>query len=219
VDLFGHGLSDKPYGIRYTLDLYARQVHDFMRAMNIQKAHIIGHSMGGAIAIKFTDMFPGMTDRLVLVGSAGSRHKGSPTTLFALLRYPLLGEFLINLNFRPVMRKSLSEITFNGRMEINGEYLDRYMLPAGTRGYDYTVLRILRNFNTPEWDASSSLNRIRNDVLIVHGSADRLIDVSRAREMNAALKKSKLVVIKDGPHSVMETDAAAVNNAILGFLQ
>ncbi len=219
IDLFGHGMSDKPYGIKYTLDLYARQVHDFMKETGIPRAHIVGHSMGGAVAIKFADLYPGMANRLVLIGSAGIRHGGRHNTLFSLLRYPLIGEFLINLDFKPVMRRALSEITLNNRMDITDEYLARYVLPTGTRGFNYTFLRILRNFDTPEWDASSSVARINNPSLIIHGIDDKLVDVSSAKMMHHVFKNSTLLLIRKGPHSVMETDPVPVNNAILQFLK
>ncbi len=53
IDLLGHGLSDKPYGIDYTIPLFTSQVYEFMKTKGIKKAVIMGHSMGGATAMRF----------------------------------------------------------------------------------------------------------------------------------------------------------------------
>ena len=217
VDLFGHGLSDKPYGRKYSLELYAVQIREFMNAQRIKKASIAGHSMGGAVAMKFAYMFPERTERLVLIGSAGV-YKPDRNIIFRLLSYPLVGEFLIILNFKPVTRMILEELGFNRRIELSGDYLRRYTLPAGTRGYNYTFLRILRNFNTPEWSVEPLLDGIRHRALILHGGEDRIIPVSAAGELHKRLRNSRMLIVRDGPHSLMETHASEVNRAVIAFL-
>lgn len=217
VDLFGHGLSDKPYGRKYSLDLYANQIREFMNTQRINKAYIAGHSMGGAVAMKFAHMFPERTGKLVLVGSAGM-FRPEKNIIFRLLSYPLVGEFLIILNFKPVTKMVLEDLTLNWKIEVSGDYLRRYTLPAGTRGYNYSFLRILRNFNTPEWSVEPILGDIRQRVLILHGGEDRIVPVSAAKDLHKRLKNSMLLVVNDGPHSLMETHASIVNRAMISFL-
>lgn len=217
VDLFGHGLSDKPYGRKYSLEFYATQIMEFMNAQRIRKASIVGHSMGGAVAMRFAHMFPERTERLVLIASAGV-YKPEKNIIFRLLSYPLIGEFLIILNFKPVTRMALEMLCFNRKIELSGDYLRRYTLPAGTRGYNYTFLRILRNFNSPEWSVAPFLDGIRHRTLILHGGEDRIVPVSAAGELHERLRNSRMLIVRDGSHSLMETHASAVNRAMIAFL-
>jgi pimeloyl-ACP methyl ester carboxylesterase len=69
-DLLGHGESAKPRG-DYSLGAYASAVRDIMVALGHERATIVGHSLGGGIAMQFAYQFPELTERLVLVSSGG----------------------------------------------------------------------------------------------------------------------------------------------------
>ncbi len=69
-DLLGHGGSAKPRG-DYSLGAYASAIRDLMAALGHDTATIVGHSMGGGIAMQFAYQFPERLDRLVLVASGG----------------------------------------------------------------------------------------------------------------------------------------------------
>ncbi|MCZ2858522.1 alpha/beta fold hydrolase [Blastococcus sp. VKM Ac-2987] len=69
-DLLGHGDSDKPRG-DYSIAAYANGVRDLMTVLDIEQATIVGHSLGGGIALQFAYQFPERCHRLVLVGSGG----------------------------------------------------------------------------------------------------------------------------------------------------
>jgi len=66
-DLIGYGASSKPEGIDYTLQLFTDTVHEALRRHGIERAHLIGNSLGGGIAIQMTLDHPEFTDRLVLM--------------------------------------------------------------------------------------------------------------------------------------------------------
>lgn len=218
VDLLGHGMSDKPYGYRYRLESYADQLRDFMEALKIPRAHLVGHSMGGAVVMKFACMYPPLVNRIALIGSAGVRHE-SGGAVFSLLRVPLLGEFLLLFNFKPVLKKGIHSINFNGMIEIGDEYIDRYSLPAALRGFNYMFLNILRNFSSPLWSAEDCMEAIKAPALIIHGTADRIIPIAAAERMHTRLQNSILVTVPDGPHGVMETHPGIVNESIHRFLK
>jgi pimeloyl-ACP methyl ester carboxylesterase len=219
IDLLGHGMSDKPYGIRYSLDLYARQVREFMKAMGIRRAHLAGHSMGGAVALKFACLYPSMTHSLVLIGSAGLHHEHNGNLAFRLMRYPLLGEFLILFNFKPVVRLVNSAINTNGLIAVSDDYINRYIMPSRTRGYTYAFLRILRNFGTPPWEVEDCIADIHTAALILHGTGDRLVPAAAGRRMHELLPGSRLVMVAEGPHALMETHPSLVNREIVDFLR
>lgn len=69
-DLLGHGESAKPRG-DYSIAAYANGVRDLMTVLDIEQATIVGHSLGGGIALQFAYQFPERCHRLALVGSGG----------------------------------------------------------------------------------------------------------------------------------------------------
>ena len=69
-DLLGHGTSAKPRG-DYSLGAYASGIRDLMLALDLPRATVVGHSLGGGIAMQFSYQFPELVERLVLVDSGG----------------------------------------------------------------------------------------------------------------------------------------------------
>src|SRR3954449_4425157 len=69
-DLLGHGDSDKPRG-DYSIAAYANGMRDLMSVLDIEQATVVGHSLGGGIALQFAYQFPERCERLALVGSGG----------------------------------------------------------------------------------------------------------------------------------------------------
>jgi len=67
IDLLGFGYSDKPLDIPYTLELYLEQINAFMHDMHIPRADLIGHSMGGAIALGMAMDFSDRVKSLTLI--------------------------------------------------------------------------------------------------------------------------------------------------------
>src|SRR3954453_20899357 len=69
-DLHGHGESAKPRG-DYSLGAYAASVRDLLVALGHRRATVVGHSLGGGIAMQFAYEYPPFAERLVLVSSGG----------------------------------------------------------------------------------------------------------------------------------------------------
>jgi pimeloyl-ACP methyl ester carboxylesterase len=69
-DLLGHGDSDKPRG-DYSIAAYANGMRDLLTVLDIEQATVVGHSLGGGIALQFAYQFPERCQRLALVGSGG----------------------------------------------------------------------------------------------------------------------------------------------------
>ena len=76
-DLFGHGASAKPMG-DYSLGAHAATLRDLLDQLDIDRVTLVGHSLGGGIAMQFCYLFPERVDRLVLVSSGGLGRQLSP---------------------------------------------------------------------------------------------------------------------------------------------
>ena len=77
IDLPGHGLSDKPHRA-YPIEFFARATEAVMRDAQVERAILIGHSLGGPIAYAFLRLFPEKAKALVLVDAFVSRHMAGP---------------------------------------------------------------------------------------------------------------------------------------------
>ena len=69
-DLPGHGESDPPAG-DYSLGAHASAVRDLLLSLGHRRASMVGHSLGGGVALQMAYQFPDRTDRLILIGSGG----------------------------------------------------------------------------------------------------------------------------------------------------
>lgn len=76
-DLMGHGESEKPPG-DYSLGAFATQARDLLVVLGVTSATVVGHSLGGGIALQFAHQFPRLVERLVLVDSGGLGRDVSP---------------------------------------------------------------------------------------------------------------------------------------------
>lgn len=83
-DLFGHGDSAKPMG-DYSLGAHAATLRDLLDSLGIETVTLVGHSLGGGIAMQFFYLFPERVDRLVLVSSGGLGREVSPLLRAATL--------------------------------------------------------------------------------------------------------------------------------------
>ncbi len=69
-DLLGHGASDKPDG-DYSLGGYANGMRDLLTVLGIDSVTVVGHSLGGGVAMQFAYQFPERTERIVLISTGG----------------------------------------------------------------------------------------------------------------------------------------------------
>ncbi len=83
-DLFGHGASAKPMG-DYSLGAHAATLRDLLDELGVDRVTLIGHSLGGGVAMQFCYLFPQRVDRLVLVSSGGLGRSVSPLLRSAAL--------------------------------------------------------------------------------------------------------------------------------------
>lgn len=90
-DLLGHGRSDKPRA-DYSVAAYANGMRDLLSVLNIDKVTVLGHSLGGGVAMQFTYQFPHLVDRLILVSAGGVTKDVHPA--LRLMSVPVFSEAL-----------------------------------------------------------------------------------------------------------------------------
>ncbi len=90
-DLLGHGRSDKPRA-DYSIAAYANAMRDLLSVLDVDRVTVVGHSLGGGIAMQFAYQYPERCERLVLVSTGGVSHEVHP--FLRLASAPISGPFL-----------------------------------------------------------------------------------------------------------------------------
>jgi pimeloyl-ACP methyl ester carboxylesterase len=105
-DLLGHGASEKPSG-DYSLGSLATLVRDLLVVLGLESATVVGHSLGGGIAMQLAYQFPASVERLVLVDSGGLGRNVSP----ALRAVALPGaEWVLPAVFNPYAARATARL-------------------------------------------------------------------------------------------------------------
>ena len=219
-DLPGSGYSDKPATFPYTHRSYAAFVCDFMTTMGIPKAVVVGHSLGGTVALEFALDFPERTAALVLIASGGYPrgaklgplhplvHRTTNALLMSFSSYPAIVKgFFRYLYYDPA--------PFANNKAIVSEICDINRTPNARKAYFWMQQALHFDFALPD------VQRIRSvaaPTLILWGRHDRVVDVRTATLFQHDIPESKLVVIENAGHNVHEEQPGPVNRAILAFL-
>jgi pimeloyl-ACP methyl ester carboxylesterase len=210
-DLLGHGDSSKPRG-DYSLGAYANSIRDLLGALGEERGTIVGHSLGGGVALQFAYQFPERCERLVLVSSGGLGRELHP-----LLRAAAL----------PGAEAVLPWLCVAGRRSVGT--VAHLLGPIGLRA-SADLEEIWRNFVSLEEPTARQafIHTVRNVIdlggqrvsatdrlylasalptLIVWGERDPLIPVRHAHEAHERIQGSRLEIFPGAGHFPYRDDA------------
>lgn len=222
-DLFGHGASAKPKG-DYSLGAFASGVRDLLGMLGFESATVVGHSLGGGIALQLAYQFPEYCERLVLISSGGLGREVSP-----LLRAATLpgAELVMPFIIRDwAVRAGSSVGDLLGRVGVHV----RPDIKEMGRGYASLVesdaqgafLHTLRAVIDSGGQKVSAMDRLyladRMPVLIIWGERDRIIPIEHGRAAHEEIPKSRLVEIPDAGHWPQLDQPQLVSDELTDFI-
>jgi pimeloyl-ACP methyl ester carboxylesterase len=223
-DMFGCGLSDKPE-IAYTIEAMAHYIRIFMDAVGIERAHLIGHSLGGGIAMQTVYFSEERVRRVVLVDSGGLGHD-----LHWLLRISTLpgAHLIIGLLTHP--RSGVIALAQGlERHRHAGEDLDyeslvplilRRLRQPETRRSFLRMIRAVGNISGQKVSALSLLTeRAATPFLLIWGEKDPIIPPTHAYAARARIPNSLVAVIPDSYHQPHIESPEQFCRLTLDFLQ
>jgi pimeloyl-ACP methyl ester carboxylesterase len=226
LDLIGHGRTDKPLAASYQMPDLARFVKDFMDALQIPCAHIVGHSLGAAIALTLAMRYPSYTNKLVLVDSAGLAKEIAP--LMRIISIPGVGEFMGRMVLQGSLKKriALERKTWPDPQVVPDQMLQlKYEATLWQDMHQtyFKTLRSLCNF----WGTKKSfyqpivqgLAALKNPILVVWGAQDDLVPVSQAQIIKDRAPNTRLEIFENSKHSPMIEHASKFNQLVLEFLK
>jgi pimeloyl-ACP methyl ester carboxylesterase len=222
-DLLGHGASAKLRG-DYSLGAHASGIRDLMLALGIDRATLVGHSLGGGVSMQFAYQFPERIERLVLVGSGGLGEEVS--LLLRMLTLPG-AEYILRLGCRPEFSRAISRGTgWLGKIGIRpsplAEEIWNGYVSLGTRDSRNAFLHTLRAVVDITGQRVSATDRLylahEVPTLIVWGDRDPLIPVAHGRSAHRVLKDSVLKVYKDVGHFPHFDEPERFVDDLVGFI-
>ena len=217
LDLWGFGYSTRE-PLDYGYQLYADQVLLFMDSLGIQRASLVGQSMGGGTAILFCVQHRQRVNKLLLVDPAGIPNPLPLTGKFFNL--PRIGEFLLGLSTNAVRRKNLGDSWLHNKNLITESYFENVTRFHKIKGTTEALLTILRKqFFDKLSDETHRLAQMDVPILLVWGREDKAVPLRCRQEMHRILKGSRLEIIDDAGHVPNYERAEVFNQLAVDFLR
>jgi pimeloyl-ACP methyl ester carboxylesterase len=211
-DMVGFGYSDRPTDVKYGLDTWADQTVGVMDALGIEKAHLVGNSFGGGIALRIATQHPDRVGKLVLMGSMGVEFPitegldavwGYDGTLEGMKK--VMGYFAYN---KELTGEELAQVRYEGATQPGFQEAFSSMFPAPRQ-------RWVEAMTVPEKEVSALPHR----TLVVHGREDAVIPLANSYKLEELLDNADLAVFSHCGHWSMIERKDDFNRLVRDFFQ
>jgi len=224
VDLPGHGLSGKPLG-SYTLDFTSEFIVHFMQALGIERANLVGHSLGTVVCLNLAISFPKKINKLVLVDAAGLSKKVPLTYRLATL--PVLGHILLG------PRLFVNKVTIRMGLKMKRHFYNPNIVDEAwvNATYKYlkrperndAILNVIRSNISlggmyREASIADKLHLVKVPTLVVHGAEDKVIPFRYVQLACKLIPNVKCELIDECGHCPQIEKAAQFNDLVVTFL-
>ena len=218
-DLPGHGASSKPPG-DYSIGALANTLRDLLVYLGHDKATVVGHSLGGGVAMQYAYQFPERCERLVLVSSGGLGRD----VVFILRAAALPGaDLFINVTARVAclagipLKRVVGDRVGPDVREVARGYAS--LADAETRAAFLSTLRAVIGTDGQRVDASNRLYMASEmPTLIIWGARDPIIPVEHGRRAHEAMPGSRLRIFEEAGHLPYVDHPEEFVSALLAFI-
>jgi pimeloyl-ACP methyl ester carboxylesterase len=222
-DLIGHGDAATPRG-DYSLGAHAASIRDLLAAIGVDRATIVGHSLGGGVAMQFFYQFPQRTERLVLISSGGLGQEVSPLLRGAAL--PGSSALLRLATRRPLVTgiaAAGTRLSAAGRSEGAAlQAVARALRPLESQGSRRAFMQTLRAVIDIEGQHVSATDRLYllgdMQTLIVWGERDRTIPIEHGRQAYEAIPNCRFETLPKAAHFPNIEDPDGLAAVLADFL-
>ena len=215
-DLYGRGYSDRPKGLQDKI-FFNQQLEDLLRHLEIEEPfHLIGYSMGGAVATGFAATYPTRIRRLVLLASAGAALP--KTAVIRIIRdRGVFGKWLMLATYPTELRRGIraeGETT-----DVDPKISDGQKVQLTYQGFVPAVLSSLRGIlHRPLEGEHMAIRRNGLPVLAIWGADDDVVPASAMGQIAAWNRDAIHEVIDDAGHGLPYTNTDEVLAQITTFL-
>jgi len=223
MDLPGHGLSEE-WTDEYNIESGTRFLYGFMEAVGIDKAVIVGHSLGGPMTVGLAVRHPEKVEKLVLVNSGGFDDHVSMG--YRLATVPVLGRIMLGprqIFNRKTIRFGMRRQFFNA-----GAVPEAWVEAACTHfrrpNRNSMLMKIIRSYTglrgiKKDVTILNLLPEIHQPVLIVHGENDNVVPVEKVREACRLIDSAAVTIFNECGHNPHIEKSSEFNEAVASFLR
>ena len=216
LDMPGFGLSDQPAQLDFAR--LVRGVVGALDQLGIERAHLVGNSLGGAVAVAVAARHPERVARLVLIDSAGFNVEADERPpllkLIGAVPAPILEPLPVR---RPMLRAALRRV-FHDRARVTEERVEEYMAPLFRPGSLRALKSLLTSRAEEAADFAGLAARVRAPTLILWGYEDRWIPVEDAELFRAAIPRSSAIILRRCGHVPQEERPVETQALVASFL-
>jgi pimeloyl-ACP methyl ester carboxylesterase len=210
-DLLGHGMSAKPRA-DYSVAAYANGMRDLLGVLGIDRVTLVGHSLGGGVAMQFAYQFPDKTDRMVLVASGGAGRGVSPILRAATL--PGASALLAAVRLPGAHLAVAAGIGLLQRLDtglgVDAADLHRVVQALPDSRSRAAFIRTLRAVVDWRGQVVTMLDRCYlargMPTMLMWGTRDSVLPVGHAYQARAAMPGSRLEIFEGAGHFPFRTD-------------
>lgn len=213
-DLFGHGYSDRPATV-HNLALYSRQALELIEILNIkEESHVLGHSLGAAIAAKLLLSRPEQFGSVVM--SAPLVDFLAIDRAARLLRIPLLGELLIDTYVVPML---VRRRTRRYRGIDDGRFVQMFRNQLELAGFGRSLLSLVRSGALGDQrDSYRCVASLSKPMMLLRGADDQIMTDTQMDELLDLLPQAAVEILGRASHALMLTHPQEVARHVIEFL-
>ena len=217
MDLRGHGRSDKPNHVNsYSLELMEEDLNFILKKHDIRRIHLVGHSMGGMIALMFAIKHPTKLKRLVLIDTTYRNPLFSPKVAY-LAELRTFAKIFVSFILRhSELRKKhfghIKEIDFSKMKSRTDTYI---ALKAFINTPLYSVFATLQAMF--RFDVTKKLKSIKDPALVIASEQDQFFTTKIEKMLAGKIERSKLQ-FKTGTHSIIIKKPKLIAGEIYRFI-
>lgn len=205
LDLYGFGWSERRPDFAYGWTLWSDQLADTLDVLGVERATVVGHSMGGAVATVFAARYPDRVAGLILADSFYPLEPAERPTVFTLLQVPLLGEVMLGAS------------ETSAAPGFSTDYLARAALWSRIRGTRQAALQYVRDPGKLA-ELASAYPDVHAPTLILHGTADVFVPIAAMQRWAPQIADARIVTIVDGSHFILRDKSVELLDAVTAFL-
>lgn len=213
MDTRGFGNSSKPWG-GYNYDRLADDVRGVIDALQLQDITLAGHSMGGAIAIRYMSRHNGYkVAKLALFGAAAPSFTIRPDFPHGLPKEAITKLMQDSYNDRPKMLTEFGDMFF---FQYVTQPLSNWFLQLGFQAAGWSTAACLQTLR--DENLFADIDRIHVPTLILHGIHDKICLYPLAVAQNQAIRDSKLVPFEYSGHGLFYEERNKFNQELVNFI-
>jgi len=213
VDLIGFGGSDKPKDVNYTIEQFSEFILEFIEKIGLsgddRKITLVGHSLGGYIAVDFAIRNKGLIEKLVLLDSSGFL-KG-PTPL--LEQYLNAAKYPSYDSVRNVFEQMVAQ-----PWKVLPIIINIFITRINSPGAKYPFESAYQNSTTTQIDLSRLKSIEDMPILIIWGKSDNLIPIEYSEPFKQVFKNYRVEMIEDAGHAPFAEKPAIICEILHSFL-